>query len=205
LLRKDETVDGLKTGFIGEAGYHLLITAKKDNRRSVAVVMGTASATAREKEARTLLNYGYQKFTMQALYTRGEVLSKVPVWKGAGNTLAVVATENGAVTLPVGYKGKVHEDRVLPTRLVAPIYKGQEVGKSVIKLEADIIKTIPLVASEDMHKAGFFKSLWHSLFLVGAGNLVLFGLLVVVGVVLAFLGGVVLKNKRGRRTSELRV
>lgn len=204
LLRKDETVDGLKTGYIAEAGYHLLVTAKKENRRSIAVVMGAPNPATREKEVRTLLNYGYQKFSVQSFYTRGEVLSQVSVWKGARNTLAIVATENGTVTLPTGYKGKVYEDRLLPATLVAPIYKGQEIGKSVLKLESNPIKTISLVANEEIQKAGLVKLLWHSLYLVGAKNIVLFGLLIVIGGGVVFSGIFLLKSKKGRRMSPLR-
>ena len=40
LLRRDPTVDGLKTGYIEESGYHLVATAKRDERRLIAVVMG---------------------------------------------------------------------------------------------------------------------------------------------------------------------
>jgi D-alanyl-D-alanine carboxypeptidase (penicillin-binding protein 5/6) len=205
LLRKDETVDGLKTGYIAEAGYHLLVTAKKDNRRSIAVVMGAANPAAREKDARFLLNYGYQKFTVQSLYAKGEVLGNLPVWKGASNTLPVMATENGTVILPTGHKGKVHEDRILPANIVAPIYKGQEIGKSIIKLDADIIKSVPLVANAEIPKAGFFKSLSHSVYLIGTSNIVLFGLCVLIGVFVVFCGAFILKNKRSSRTSVLRV
>lgn len=205
LLRKDETIDGLKTGFIAEAGYHLLLTAKKEARRSIVVVMGAASPAIREKEARMLLNYGYQKFTIQSLYAKGEVLGKIPVWKGSTNTLAVVATENGSVTLPAEYKSRVHEDRILPANIVAPILKGQEVGKSVIKLDAEIIKSVPLIAQEDIPKAGFFKSLSHSVYLTGVSSLIGIGLFVVLGMVLAFLGAVLLKGRRSRRPSELRI
>ena len=44
LLRKDPSVDGLKTGFIAESGYHLLATAKRDERRLIAVVMGAKNS-----------------------------------------------------------------------------------------------------------------------------------------------------------------
>lgn len=205
LLRKDETVDGLKTGFIAEAGYHLLVTAKKDNRRSIAVVMGTASPAAREKEARALLNYGYQKFAVQSLYTRGEVLGKIPVWKGASNTLAVVALENGAVTLPTALQSRVSESRILPANIVAPIRQGQEVGRSIIKLDTQVIKSVPLVAQEEIRQAGFFKSFTHGLYLLGVGHILGIGLLIVLGATMVFVGAFVLKNRRGRRTSALRI
>ena len=79
LLRKDSTVDGLKTGFIAEAGYHLLATAKRDERRLIAVVMGAKNRAIRAAEALKLLNYGYRNFAFVSLFTRGQVLYDLPV------------------------------------------------------------------------------------------------------------------------------
>src|SRR3989442_23225 len=60
LLRKDPSVDGLKTGHLSESGYHLVATAKRDERRLIAVVMGAKSQAIRAEEALKLLNYGYR-------------------------------------------------------------------------------------------------------------------------------------------------
>jgi D-alanyl-D-alanine carboxypeptidase (penicillin-binding protein 5/6) len=170
LLRKDPSVDGLKTGYISDAGYHLLATAKRDNRRLIAVVMGAENRTTREREVLRLLNTGYQNFEMRALFTKDQVLAELPIWKGARNTVPVVATESGMLTVPAGYKGKVSEDRTLPKEIVAPISKGQVLGKAIIKIDSDIVKNIPLVASNDVQQAGFFKSLSHSVYLACKNN-----------------------------------
>jgi len=58
LLLKDPSVDGLKTGYVAAAGYHLAATAKRDDTRLLAVVMGAATPGIREREALRLLNTG---------------------------------------------------------------------------------------------------------------------------------------------------
>ncbi|KFI21014.1 cytochrome C550, partial [Nitrosococcus oceani] len=60
LLWVDPTVDGMKTGWTVAAGYCLITSSQRDERRLISVVMGTASANARSKESQRLLNYGYQ-------------------------------------------------------------------------------------------------------------------------------------------------
>src|SRR4030095_4578810 len=62
LLRKESSVDGLKTGYLSESGYHLLATAKRDERRLIAVVMGAKTRAIRAEEALKLLNYGDRSF-----------------------------------------------------------------------------------------------------------------------------------------------
>ena len=205
LLRKDESVDGLKTGYIADSGYHLLATAKRGNRRLIAVVMGTNSITAREQEARKLLNYGYQNFDLLSLYTKGQVIAELPVWKGRLNTLAVVAADNGMITVPTQYKGKVHEERFLPQTLVAPITQGQVVGNSLIRLNTDIIKNIPLVAETEIQKAGIIKLLTHSIYLAGKNSLAIVAIIMAILLAVTGLYFLVLKSRRERYRSRFRV
>lgn len=60
LLETDHTVDGLKTGHVAGSGYHLVVTARKNNTRIVAVVLGSRSSGARFREARSLLEQGFK-------------------------------------------------------------------------------------------------------------------------------------------------
>jgi D-alanyl-D-alanine carboxypeptidase (penicillin-binding protein 5/6) len=183
----------------------LLATAKRGNRRLIAVVMGTNSFTAREQEARKLLNYGYQNFDLLSLYTKGQVIAELPVWKGRLNTLAVVAADNGMITVPAQYKGKVHEERFLPQTLVAPITQGQVVGNSLIRLNTDIVKNIPLVAETEVQKAGILKLLTHSIYLAGKNSLAVVAIimaLLLAGTALYFL---FLKSRRERHRSRFRL
>jgi D-alanyl-D-alanine carboxypeptidase (penicillin-binding protein 5/6) len=185
LLRKDASIDGLKTGHISDAGYHLLATAKRDNRRLIAVVMGAETWTIREREALRLLNSGYQNFEVRALFTQDQVLAELPIWKGARNTIPVVATENGMITVPAGYKGKVYEDRTLPKEIVAPISKGQVLGKATIKIDSDVVKNIPLVANNDVQKAGLFRLISHSVYLACKNNTGIFFILLAIIIIIS--------------------
>jgi D-alanyl-D-alanine carboxypeptidase (penicillin-binding protein 5/6) len=163
LLRKDSTVDGLKTGFIAEAGYHLLATAKRDERRLIAVVMGAKNRAVRAEEALKLLNYGYRNFAFVSLFTRGQVLYDLPVWKGQRNDVHVVSREDGMIVIPAEAKNKLEYEKIIPASVVAPIEKNQEIGKYVVKIGTNVIRTIPLVAETDVPKAGFLKIIWHSI------------------------------------------
>jgi len=50
-----EAVDGLKTGYIDAGGSSIVITAKRNNKRVVAVVLGSASAKERDAAATRIL------------------------------------------------------------------------------------------------------------------------------------------------------
>jgi D-alanyl-D-alanine carboxypeptidase (penicillin-binding protein 5/6) len=60
LLRHYPNADGLKTGWVVKAGYHIVATAKRENTRLLAVVMGAKSPGIRARETEKLLDEGFR-------------------------------------------------------------------------------------------------------------------------------------------------
>ena len=60
LLRQCEDVDGLKTGFVRAAGFHLIATAKRGDTRLIAVVMGEKNPKIRTRDTTRLLEQGFR-------------------------------------------------------------------------------------------------------------------------------------------------
>ena len=60
LLKNYPDVDGLKTGFVRAAGFHLVVTARRDNTRMIAVVLGEKNPVIRAREAEKLLDIGFE-------------------------------------------------------------------------------------------------------------------------------------------------
>lgn len=204
LLRKDASVDGLKTGYIAAAGYHLIATAKRRNWRLIAVVMGAKKPAIREKEVQKLLNYGYQNFELLPMFTKGQVLAEIPVWKGARDTISLVAQTSAVMAIPTDYKDSIHQEKKVPVEVLAPVQQGQEIGQAIIRLNTDVIKSVPLVAQYQINRAGFFKALSHSVYLISRHNM---GTLFIFIIVIIFtpIGYVVLMaRKQKRRHTGLR-
>ena len=84
LLWSDPTVDGMKTGYTENAGYCLITSARRGERRLISVLLGTASETARAVESQKLLNYGFQFYDSVKLYDRNQTVASLQVWKGSG-------------------------------------------------------------------------------------------------------------------------
>lgn len=59
LLRNYPNADGLKTGWVSRAGYHIVATAKRGNTRLIAVVMGARTSAIRARETEKLLDEGF--------------------------------------------------------------------------------------------------------------------------------------------------
>ncbi len=88
LLKKDDSVDGLKTGYTDAAGYNLALTANRldpntnEYRRLIVIVMGTASKQKRADVAYTLLNIGYQYSQTKHLFSRDQKIADIPIIAG---------------------------------------------------------------------------------------------------------------------------
>jgi D-alanyl-D-alanine carboxypeptidase (penicillin-binding protein 5/6) len=169
LLRRDPSVDGMKTGFTEAAGYCLLASAQRDfpngKRRLIAIVMGTAAKEARADEAQKLLNWGYTAFDDVRLVEAGKpVGAPVPVWKGTQAQVVLGSAEAIFVAVPKGEGDRLKTVVERTDPLVAPLAKGQRVGSLRVTTAAGAaIATIPLTVLEDVPQAGLFGRAWDAI------------------------------------------
>jgi D-alanyl-D-alanine carboxypeptidase len=60
--------DGMKTGFICDSGFNIVVSATRDGRKLVAVVLGEQSIAARTDRATDLLEYGFRRYFWKSLF-----------------------------------------------------------------------------------------------------------------------------------------
>lgn len=162
LLWRDNQVDGVKTGHTNEAGFCLVSSAKRENMRLLAVVMGSPSESARADDSERLLNYGFRFFETHALYKAGQTIAETPIYKGSTNKLTIGLREDQFVTIPNGQYQRLSINTKVPQNLQAPIAKGDAIGELVIQFDNNIISTQPLYALEDVEKGGIFTRMKDS-------------------------------------------
>jgi len=163
LLWSDPTVDGMKTGFTEAAGYCLVSSAKRGERRLVSVVLGTGSDSARAAESQKLLNYGFQYYDMVRLYGRDQKISDLKVFKGASNTVPAGFRNDLLVAVPKGMGNKLQAQLESQQPLVAPLDRDQTVGTLRVTLDGKPIGDYPVLALEGVPVAGIFGRAWDSM------------------------------------------
>jgi D-alanyl-D-alanine carboxypeptidase (penicillin-binding protein 5/6) len=168
LLRRDPTVDGMKTGYTEAAGYCLIASSLRDypngKRRLLSVVMGTASKEARASESQKLLNWGYSAYDAVRLFDKDQAISTVPVWKGASAQAKLGAADAVFIAVPRGEGAKLQTKVERTDPLVAPLVKGQRVGSLKVTTAAGVaVAELPLVVLEDVPVAGIFGRAWDSI------------------------------------------
>lgn len=159
LLWRDSRVDGMKTGHTEAAGYCLVASAVEDGMRLMSVIMGTKSEEARAVDTLALLTYGFQFYLTHKLYDAEQPLKVIRVWKGDSKELALGMAEPFYVTIPKGRYKELSAQVEISGQALAPINKGQALGKVVVRLGDEVVEERPLVALADVAEGGFFHNL----------------------------------------------
>ena len=162
LLWSDPYVDGMKTGHTETAGWCLVASAKRGERRLLSVVLGAASDASRAAESQKLLNHGFQAYDTVQLYQSGKPVSALKVWKGAERSVDAGFLADRYLTLPRGRAGDLKLTLEAMEPLVAPVARGQRVGVVKISLDGGQVAEFPLIALEEVEPANLFVRAWDS-------------------------------------------
>jgi D-alanyl-D-alanine carboxypeptidase (penicillin-binding protein 5/6) len=163
LLARDPRVDGLKTGFTENAGYCLIATARRDERRLMAIVTGADSENARASEAQRLLNYGFQHYETVRLYQQGAEVAQLPVWKGSEKRLRAGMERDLFLSVPRGQGNRLKATLTSQQPLLAPLSRSQRVGTLRVTFDGKPVGEYPVVALESISVANVFVRAWDSL------------------------------------------
>jgi len=163
LLWRDPSVDGLKTGHTEEAGYCLVASAKREDTRFIAVVMGARSAEARAQEVQKMLNYGFRYYESERLFSAGQGLMDARIWGGRADEVSVGLLEDVYVTIPRGSRKQLESVVDLDSVIRAPVHAGDELGRVRVSLNGMVLVDKPVLALADVPEGGLFKRIWDAI------------------------------------------
>ena len=163
LLWIDPSVDGVKTGHTESAGFCLIASSKRGERRLLSVLLGSTSESARVQESLKLLNWGFQFFDDVKLHSANQEVKALEVWKGAAKTVKAGFSRDLVLTVPKGESDKLKAELLSQQPLVAPVAQGQRVGSLRVSLDGKPLGEYPLVALESVGAAGLLGRAWDTL------------------------------------------
>ena len=163
LLYKNVGADGVKTGYLAVEKYSLASSMKKNDRRLIAVASGFETKNSRSSESLKILNWGFRNTNTFEISKKGETIFELDTWLGKKSKITATTKEDYYVTInkkdirhltvSLEYEGPIE----------APINKGKQIANIIVSNKDQVLKKLPLYASEDLKKVNIFKSLLTSL------------------------------------------
>ncbi|SHF58341.1 D-alanyl-D-alanine carboxypeptidase family protein [Ornithinibacillus halophilus] len=164
LVRFYPGVDGLKTGFTSEAKYCLTATAKKNDMRVVAVVMGIDTPKERNATVSQMLDYAFNSYDTKKLFDKDQTITTLEILKAEQKKVDVVASESIST---IYRKGDSLDDITtsvkIESELSLPIKKGDQVGVLKVMSGEETLSETPLTVNENIDKASYFTLVKRSL------------------------------------------
>ena len=166
LLKRDKSVDGMKTGYTSSAGYCFVATAEKDSMRLIAVVTGSKSPDDRTEAASALLNYGFRFFENKILVEPLTVYAEAKVWKGEDENISLVTNKKFFQTIPKGSFKNIQSNIEIFGPIIAPIDTNQPIGKLTLTLDQDTLVDTPLFSNKVIEKDSIWGQIYDSAILL---------------------------------------
>ncbi|HEY6604638.1 MAG TPA: D-alanyl-D-alanine carboxypeptidase family protein [Xanthobacteraceae bacterium] len=142
--------DGLKTGFIKEAGYGLVGSAVQNGLRLIVVVTGLRSEKERADEAKKMLEWGLHSFQSGLLFADGQEIAQAKVYGGAKGHVPLTAGKEVRLMVPRGSRDKIIARVVYSGPVPAPVQQGQKIGTLKVWRGESVVLEVPLRAAESV-------------------------------------------------------
>lgn len=166
LLGEYEGMDGLKTGWIGvESGYCLATTAKRDDVRLIAIVLGAPTRPESFSDSEKLLDYGFSHFQYTHLLDAYESVAQVKVENGNQAKVKIGVGESVDCLVDQDHIGSLTTVYQLDQKLVAPLQKDQYVGRLEVMNEVknEVVATYDLIVLETVNIGNFWQKILYFL------------------------------------------
>ncbi len=151
--------DGIKTGHTAGAGYTLVAhaTSARLARGMYAVLLGEPDRATRARDAKALLEWGFSNYARPVIVRRGQSVVVVGVQGVPGASVALVPASDLTATIRVGTPVRLRV--AAPSMAVAPVVRGQRLGRVDVVQGDDVVARAALVAGTAVGAPGFTDAL----------------------------------------------
>jgi D-alanyl-D-alanine carboxypeptidase (penicillin-binding protein 5/6) len=168
LLKTFPGVDGLKTGYIDEAGYNIALTAEREGTRFIEIILGAPARPGgdrlRDADGARLLSWAFANFK-----TARPVIGHIEparLWKGKADYVELKPAEAPVFTAPLDRADSLWFSTAIVDPLIAPLPADYPAGHLIISDEQGELHRVTLLTAGSYEQGNIFKRLWHSILLL---------------------------------------
>ena len=162
LLYKNIGVDGIKTGHLVVEEYSLASSIKKNTRRLIAVGSGFKTSALRSSQSRKLLTWGLTNTETFEISKKEKTNFLIKTWLGKDKHAKGHTKEDVYITInKKDLRGfEVYLEYTGPKK--APIKKDEKIALIKIYNKKELVKSVPIYASEKTKQINFLMSIMTS-------------------------------------------
>ena len=155
LLRSYDGCVGLKTGSTSLAKYCLSAVAKRNKITLIAVVMAAPDYKVRFKDAASMLNYGFSRWSLY-IDEKMQPLPEVPVKKGKEKSVPLVYEKQFQYLNTDGETiGKVEKKLRIHREVKAPLKKGSQAGEMIYSADGKELGRVRILYARTIGQATY--------------------------------------------------
>jgi len=159
LIRTYRGATGLKTGSTSVALYNLSATATRDDLSLIAVIMKGDTSAIRFSEAQKLLDYGFNNYSYKKFANSGDIAGIVKVNKGIEKNVNGVYERDSGSLIRKGQEKNIKQEILLSDDIIAPVSKGDVIGKVTYSVDGEVLGTTNVIAENDVPKINLGNSI----------------------------------------------
>ena len=156
MLWLSEGGNGVKTGYTDAAGRCLVSGAKRNDMQLIAVVLDSETMW---EDSLALLNFGFAQVKPEIVFNQADILKTVRVVNGKSEVIKLITSTN--LVIPVSGNDKEEYSILIdaPSKVEAPVLKGQKLGVVRMFYQNVEIATVDLLSDENSERKSFFSIL----------------------------------------------
>lgn len=159
LIRFYDGCDAGKTGYTSEAGHCVCCSAERNNMRLISVVIKAPDSKTRFKDASAMLNYGFNNFENKIIVDTNPLDIKLKVESGKKDAVTVSAENQVKLLSKKGETRNVEINFEPIESVVAPVKKGDVIGKISVYENGVLISSVNAISLEDVDEATYFDNI----------------------------------------------
>ena len=156
LVRFYDKADGLKTGHTDNAKYCIAATAKRNNLRLIAIILGADNAKIRNEQATNLLDYGFNNTKIKVLHKKNKSLKRIKINNGSSKYLDLYPKYDVSFVTTKNDSDKNIKTIIKINKIKLPIKINDVVGEVLVKNNNSTINKVPIITDKNINKLSFF-------------------------------------------------
>ena len=157
LINTYEGMDGLKTGFTEKALYCLTATANRNNLRLIGVIMGEETSKERNSEMTKMLDYGFNNYTVDNLFKKGDVVGKYENNKSKSINNDVIVKDDINILNKKGKEKRKIDYEITIDNEKLPVKENENIGKLTVKENGKELFQIDIISKRNIKKANIIE------------------------------------------------